>query len=258
MTIELVPLHFDKAELDLVPEGHRLAYFGIAQIANETSILLRTAISAINSMAEPQPVKDMSNATAMFATRMLAGRLWEARQFINCQQVAVAFRELRALAVAREKESEPAYADAARSRARLFDVLDRSPIIGPLRNRAAFHTDFAFIAEAYAHLPADVHFVDHLGPSRGNSIYGAAEALHLTSLTVLSGQADHETALARAVTEIGEAVGFLNDFIEGFIMAFVITYFGADRLEADQIEVPATPIDEMKVPLFSRASRIPD
>lgn len=255
MAIQLVPLHFDKVEMDLVPENHRLAYFGMAQIANETAILLRIAISAINSMAEPQPVRDMSNATAMFATRMLAGRLWEARQFVNSQQVALSFHELRALAVAREKDSDPAYAKAARSRARLFDILDRSPIIGPLRNRAAFHTDFAFIAEAYAHLPADIQFVDHLGHSRGNSIYGAAESLHLTALTALSGQPDHEAALARAVSEIGDAVGCLNDFIEGFIMAFVITYFGVDRMRSEQIEVPATPIDEITAPLFSEASR---
>ncbi|MFT4955550.1 MAG: hypothetical protein ACI8U3_001943 [Brevundimonas sp.] len=256
--LKLTPLHFDKAELDLVPAEHRLAYFGLGQLANETAILLRTAISAINCL-EGTPalhVKDMANATALFATRMLAGRLHEGRLFINSREVAAAFREVTAVAVQKNPMFQKDYADAVQGRARLAQLIDQSQLIEPIRNRAAFHAEARLIAEAYDHLPDQVDFVDHIAPTSGNSIFGAAESLHLTALSALLGQQpnelDYESALAQAITEIGEGVGYLSDFGSGYMIGFVIAYFGVERLQGEGIEVPeAVPIDEMKLPLFS-------
>lgn len=256
--LRLTPLRFDKAELDLVPAEHRLTYFGLGQLANETAILLRTAISAVNWLEDGADlhVKDMANATAMFASRMLAGRLHEGRLFINSREVVTAFREVATTAV----EKEPRFAadrdDAVQARANLARLIDRSPLIEPLRNRAAFHAEPGLIAEAYNHLPDQLEFVDHLATTRGNSIFGAAESLHLTALSAMLGQPlgqrDYGAALSQAIEEIGEGVGYLNDFASGYMVGFVITYFGAERLHADTIDVPeAVPINEMKLPLFS-------
>ena len=256
--LTLIPLRFDKAELDNVPAEHRLAYLGLGQIANETAILLRTALSAINWLdGDPaQHVKDMANATAMFATRMLAGRLHEARLFINSREVATAFREVCAIAIDREPEFARDQKEAADGRANLARLIDRSPLIEPLRNRAAFHAEVGLISEAYDHLPDQLDFIDHLALTRGNSIYGAAESLHLTALSALLGQEvgaqDYEAALGQAITEIGEGVGYLNDFASGYIMGFVVAHFGVERLQVDKVEVPdAVPIDKMTLPLFS-------
>lgn len=256
--LQLTPLRFNKAELDLVPAEHRSAYFGLGQIANETAILLRTAISAVNWFDDDPAlhVRDMANATAMFSTRMLAGRLHEARLFINTREVAAAFRDVAAAALAKDARFREDRDDAVRGRASLARLIDGSEIIEPLRNRSAFHAEVGLIAEAYDHLPEEIDFVDHLATTRGNSIFGAAESLHLTALSVLLGQnlenLDYEAALTQTLTEISQGVGYLNDFVSGYMVGFVINYFGVERLQADSIDVPdAVPLNEMKLPLFS-------
>lgn len=259
--LHLTAIHFTKAELDLIPADHRLAYFGICQIADETAILLRTAISAINSggPADPAYVRDMSNATALLATRLLAGRLFEARQFINSREVAVAFRELSGLAAQHDQRVGPSLERARVGRAALFRLINASRLIGPLRNRAAFHAEMGLIEEAYDQLPVGMNFVDYIGSTRGNSIFGGAESLHLTALSALVGQGDvpdFDRALAQTVREVGEAVGYLGDFTEGFVSAFILAHLGVERLQGDRIAVPsAVPIDELRLPLFSTHPR---
>ncbi|HEY0927705.1 hypothetical protein [Brevundimonas sp.] len=248
--VRLFPLQFTKAELDQIPAHHRIAFLGLGQVANETSILMRLSLGAIGSMRPPQPVSDMANATAMFALRMLAGRIWEARLFLNSAEVATAFREVCDLALRVDQRTQAEIDQATAGRAELFRQLDGPNIIRPLRNRASFHTEVALLTESYDALPEAINFVDHLDSSRGNSVYGASETLHLTALSALLKEPNYEVALVTAATEISEAVGKLGDFIDGFMVAFVIGHFGPERMRGARIEVPAVPLDELTIPLF--------
>lgn len=246
------PLHFTKADLEAAPADHRVAFLGLGQIADEAAILLRLAMAGINSHGN-QPETDAANAAAMLATRMLAGRLAEARDFVGSREVAIAFRDIRQATVSQAPRLTQPMEDAAAGRAALFRAIDGPGPIRTLRNRSSFHVDPALIAESFALLPADVDLVDHLGQLRGNSIFGAAETLHLTALSHILGEPDFTRALERTVSEIGTAVGHLSDFVDGFMLGFTLLYFG-DKILGDWIEVPAVAMDDLRFPLFIEAA----
>jgi hypothetical protein len=246
------PLHFTKADLDAAPADHRVAFLGLGQIADEAAILLRLAMAGINSHGN-QPETDAANAAAMLATRMLAGRLAEAHDFVGSREVAIAFREIREATVAQAPRLAQAMDEATAGRADLFRAIDGPGPIRTLRNRSSFHVDPALITESFALLPADVDLVDHLGQHRGNSIYGAAETLHLMALSHILDEPDFSRALERTVGEIGTAVGYLSDFVDGFMLGFTLLYFG-DKVIGDWIDVPAVAMDDLRFPLFIEAA----
>lgn len=250
--MQVRPLPFSKQNLEDAPRDHRLAYLGLGQIADEASILLRMAMAGINSHGELQPSRDAANAVALLATRMLAGRLAEARDFVNSRPVAVAYREISVIVDHRYPHFIEAMRDAARGRAELFAAIDAEGPIRTLRNRSSFHVDPELIDASFALLPADIELMEHHAVHRGNSVYGACETLHLTALSHILGEPDLGRALERTVDQIGTAVGHLSDFVDGFMLGFTVTHLDPRAL-GDWIDVPATPMDEMRFPLFMSA-----
>lgn len=245
------PLQFTKADLEAAPADHRIAFLGLGQVADEAAILLRLAMAGINSHGN-QPETDAANAAAMLATRMLAGRLAEARDFVGSREVAFAFRDIREKTVALAPRLTQPMEEAAAGRAALFRAIDGVGPIRTLRNRSSFHIDPALIAASFALLPADADLVDHLGQHRGNSVYGAAETLHLMALSHILDEPDFTRALERTVSEIGEAVGHLSDFVDGFMLGFTLLHFG-DKVMGDWVNVPAVAVDGLRLPLFIEA-----
>lgn len=249
--MRLRPLNFTKADLEAAPADQRVAFLGLGQIADEAAILLRLAMASINSHGS-QPETDAANAAAMLATRMLAGRLAEARDFVGSRGVATAFREVREATIAQAAHLAGSMDEAAAGRAALFRAIDGPGPIRTLRNRSSFHVDADLIAESFALLPDDVDLVDHLGQHRGNSIYGAAETLHLMALSHILGEPDFNLALERTVGEIGTAVGHLSDFVDGFMLGFTLLHFGG-KVMGDWMDVPAVSMDDLRFPLFIEA-----
>ena len=245
-------LSFNKRDLLKVPPHHRIAYFGLGQICDEASILLRMAIAAINSVKEHQATVDAACAAAMLATRMLAGRVYEARLFINGQEVARAFQELRQSALEIDLSVETEMTLAAAGRAALFDLTRSNSLLDRLRNRASFHVDPKLIEDSFHLLPDNHRLMDHLTAIRGNSVYGAAETLHLMALGQLQDIADPQAALNAATEEIRRAVGALTDFADGLLLAFAIVHL-RQVVKLQTVELQALAVEDIRFPLFIEA-----
>lgn len=245
-------IQFTKAELDALPRRHRLAFLGLSQISDETVILQRTGVAAVNSIAPPRPVEDMAKATGLLALRMLVGRLWEARLFINTPEVAVAFQELSASALELDNRSQPEIEKAARGRASLFRRLDaQGGIVRELRNRSSFHTDMELLEAGYNALGPDVEMFDHIGPTKGSTIHGSSEALHLAAICALLNEPDVNRAFRRAIDEIMPAVYDLTTFIDGFSTLFLLTHFLQKIRNSTSVEIPdAVPINQIQSTMF--------
>lgn len=250
--LQVRAIRFSKADLDGVPRHHRLAFLGLCQIADETTILQRTAVAAINSIAPPRPVEDMAKATALLGFRMLVGRLWEARLFLNRPEVATSLRELTIAALERDARSQIEIDKATAARASLLQRLDApGGLVRQLRNRASFHTDIDFLEAGYDALQTDADLMDHIGEFRGASIHGAAEALHLAALCALLGEADPNRAFSHVIADAMPAVMDLSSFIDAFVGLFLISHFYDRVREANMIDIPqAEPINRLQSPMF--------
>lgn len=81
---EVYPLRFTRAHFDRVPEQEALVYLMLGQLANDINILQKLLIFAIDAFGEgSEPERHAAVAQAMLTERMLAGRLYEARQFVQ-------------------------------------------------------------------------------------------------------------------------------------------------------------------------------
>lgn len=250
--LQVRAIRFRKADLDGVPRHHRLAFLGLCQIADEAVILQRTSVAAINSIAQPRPVEDMAKATALLGFRMLVGRLWEARLFLNRPEVATSLRELMVTALAVDARSQTEIDRANAARASLIQRLDApGGIVRELRNRTSFHTDIEFLEAGYNWLQVDADLMDHIGQVRGASVHGTAEALHLAAISAFLGEADPNRAFSRAIAEAMPAVTDLTSFIDAFVGLFLISHFFERVRGADMIDIPqAVPINHLRSQMF--------
>ncbi|RZJ06094.1 MAG: hypothetical protein EON89_00805 [Brevundimonas sp.] len=242
-------LRYSRADLEAAPRHHRLAFLGLAQVANESSLLLRLALASVNSMEGNQAVRDSAQAGALFAVRMLAGHVSESRLFVDTLEVSSAFRELREWALEEHPDIGELLDTAVAGRTALAAAIPKRGLIRRLRHEASFHVDPELIEASYARLPADMEMVDHHAVEVGNSIFGAAETLHLTALAHILGEADVQVALNEAQNQISDAVGHLGDFINGFSVAFSLRYLGL-RPGMPGIEVESELLTDIKFPLF--------
>jgi hypothetical protein len=247
--MRLMELRYRRADLDAAPRHHRLAFLGLAQVANESSLLLRLALASVNSMEGNQAVRDTAQAGALFAIRMLAGHVSESRLFVDTLEVSSAFRELREWALEAHPDIEPLLNVAVAGRAALADAIPKRGLIRRLRHEASFHVDPELIEASYNRLPADMVMIDHHALEVGNSIFGAAETLHLTALAEILGEADVQAALTNAQQQISDAAGHLADFINGFAVAFSLRYLGL-RPGMPGIEVESEALTDIRFPLF--------
>lgn len=247
--MDLLELRYRKADLEAAPRHHRLAFLGLAQIADENSALLRLALSSVNSFGDHQAERDSATASALFALRMLAGRIAEARLFVDTLEVSSAFRELEAWAREHHPGSLPLIEVARGGRARLGAALPRNGLIRRLRDETSFHVDPQLIEASFNALPPDIELVDHHSNTVGNSIFGAAETLHMTAIAHILGEENYEAAMIEAQRQITRAVGDLADFINGYAVIFSIRYLllgpGMPRTE-----VKSEKLADIRFPLF--------
>jgi len=247
--MQMLPVHINKAKLDQIPEGHRIAYFGLGQIANEAAVLNRTILAAINSAGPPAPVIDMANATSMLCLRMLVGRLYEAHLFIKGPQVGPAYRDLSD-ALRRQFPDQCEAIDAGDSgRRALASLMNGSSQLKAVRQRSSFHIDPELLAAAYRLLPDDVDLVDHVSHRRRDGIYGATETLHGLAFAFLFNTESIENGLGSLIDKINEALSALSDFIDAFMFAFTVIHFGRDATRT-VIDVPAVTQSELRLQLF--------
>jgi hypothetical protein len=247
--MNLMELRYSKAHLDAAPRHHRLAFLGLAQISNESSLLIRLSLASLNSMEGNQAVRDMAQSGALFALRMLAGHVSESRLFVDTLEVSSAFRELREWTA----ENHPAMSElvdvAVAGRAALAEAIPKRGLIRRLRHEASFHVDPDLIEASFNRLPDEMVLIDHHAVEVGNSIFGAAETLHLTALAHLLGEPDVQTALNEALSQITDAAGHLADFINGFAVAFSLRHLGLQR-GMPRLEVPSQSLSDIRFPLF--------
>lgn len=226
---------FTKSDFIAVPQEDRVLFFMAAQTANELAMLRSMILQTLDSRPRDKALKETRLGLVFFFARQLAGRVtegWEKlfRSEGKDQQFQRLWEKLpqsaRNLAMKSEVEDARNLLKAA------FD--EEAPILRRVRNKLAFHFDKSVVAGAFDILPDDVPLNDFHTGRRGSTFYGGADTVMALAASHLIGSADPTHGMDRIVEEANRLGGALEIVIDAYLCAFVIHYFGEERLKVPE------------------------
>lgn len=233
---------FTKRDYLAVPEDDRALFFMAAQTANELAMLRSIILQALDAANGDKVLGETGLAMAFFGARQLAGRITEGwEQLFKAEGKSQQFERLWD-ELPGDVRKEAMLADVAEARAALNDAFaDEQSLLRRVRNKLAFHLDRPAIIGAFDILPDDFHLNDFHTGRRGSTFYGGADTIMAVAASHLLGTDDPTegmNAVIREANRLGEA---LETVIDGYLVAFVIHYFGRERLDVEERVVKFMP-----------------
>lgn len=241
LTIYIV--RFTKDELMRVGEQQRALYLQLSQLSNETFMLYNFLIHCMNGMQhEPEeertgPLKESSLGMILFAARLLAGRLYEARNDINGAENNAAVEELWA-ALPNRREDDQLVDEARKARIALNSYFGSGSLLGRVRNKLAFHADKRLLLAAFNEMPADIALSEFHSYHRGTTFMGIADTVTSIAVAKLAGKDNIMDGADVLMDDIVKAVGHFSSWVHAYFMAFTVSNFGPERLrDAQKVEL---------------------
>jgi len=229
-------LRFSRDELAAVPAVHRSFYLLMGQFNNELTILQGLTLQAVQSVRGPDTVREPTLGMMLFFVRLMSGRLYELWQTINSRENGKLLDELWQTDVMRNIDQSPYDAGIA-GRKQLNKYFGRGALLGKIRNKLAYHLDQSQMDEGFALLPNDISLSDFHTGIRGTTFFGAADTVTLYAIAHLAELDDALDAAKRLVDEALKAFVAAVDFIEAYLAAFTISFYGLERFASMPIEV---------------------
>lgn len=236
--LEVVTLELQKDDLTAVPKTHLAFYLQVGQFMNEIAMLQSLLVRTINGMnTGPRPVQETNLAMMLFLTRSLCGRVYEAHKAINSPAnrriLAELWDALPPTPLALEVR-----ANAESGWARLNKRLGpKSSLLRLVRNKLAYHLDEAVLAKSFEAIPANYRLADFHTGRRGTTFFGVADTVAALAVGQLTSPDDVEAGVGQMAAEALSSVADLQDFGDGFLLAFYLAHIGEDRLAQAPSEV---------------------
>lgn len=214
-TIEIFPLRYTPADLASVPQDEALFFLMCGQLHNDIAVLQRQTLQARALPGDAEPLRTAAATAASLNTRLLVGRVSEGWSFVQ-HRFQKAFRDYGGAIPA----------DAKTDLAELNQYFGGTCLIRILRNRVAAHFDQDAAREAYGSLDPAEPLVDFHSRLEGNTIYFSGEALMLTAMHQIAGEADAAASLDRIFGEVLAVSQRLSNVIWAFLKAFSEVHLG--------------------------------
>lgn len=210
------------------------------QLSNEICMLAKQAtFSLLQSARLQEPLQTASTAQALFATRMLAGRVNEGWRFL---QKSPGWRRLQPHLPIEAQE-------AKRSLQTYMDTRDN--LVDRLRNTVAFHTDKEVLAAAAARLDAtQIIRIVQAGENWLNFFFVGSELLGAMAIAEVAGEDTYEAALRRVSDEVLEAAHALIGVTHGAMSAFLTLHGDALNAEHEEAELNVPDLRTVEAPYF--------
>ena len=229
--LEVATVRFDRGELLAVPRPHLSFYLQLGQLMNEVSMLQSLLVRSLNGMKKgPRAVQETSLGMMLFLTRALCGRVVEAHQAINTKENGRLLSELwKALPLSARAAEVRTSAEAGRSR--LNKALGpNSALMRLVRNKLAYHLDADVLLSAFDAMPPDFDLADFHTGLRGTTFFGVADTAAALAVSQFTTHDNAIEALSAMANGVLGAVADLQDFADGFLLAFYLVHVGEDRL----------------------------
>lgn len=230
--LDVVILELTREELEAVPADQRSFYLFLGQLFNEVSMLQSLLFRSMKGTRGPRPVQETGLGMTLFLTRAICGRAWEAYSVINSRSNGKLLGALwDALPDDPRAQHLRANAEAARSRLNTQLGSGRS-LMRLVRNKLAYHLDQDVLDAAFLSIPSNYQLADFHTGLRGTTFFGVADTAAAAAVAQLIGTTDIEAAAAEMIEAATAAIGNLQDFADGYLVAFYLAHFGIERLNA--------------------------
>lgn len=226
---------FTKADFAAVPEDDRVLFFMAAQTTNEIAMLRSLTLQALDGVRGGKALSETGLGMAFYLARQLAGRVTEGwENLFRSEGKDQQFQKLwERLPQKVQKEAMRAEIDEARAMLKAAFEQEQ-PLLRRVRHKLAFHLDRPAIIGAFAILPDDVLLSDFHSGRRGSTFYGGADTIMALAASHLVGSAKPAEGMNRIIEEANRLGGALETVIDAYLVAFVIHYFGATRLQVPE------------------------
>lgn len=230
--LEVATLELHKDELTAIPATHLAFYLQVGQFMNEIAMLQSLLVRTINGMnTGPRPVQETNLAMVLFLTRSLCGRVYEAHKAINLPSNRQILAELWDAPPATPQALE-VRANAELGWTRLNKKLGpKSSLLRLVRNKLAYHLDESVLMKSFEAIPASYRLADFHTGIRGTTFFGVADTVVALAVGHLTSPDDVEAGVEQMASVALSSVLDLQDFGDGFLLAFYLAYIGEDRLE---------------------------
>lgn len=233
--IALREVTFSKADFEAIPEDDRVFFFMAAQTANELAMLRAIIIQSLDSSNGDKALGETGLGLAFFSARLLAGRITEG--WTNLFQKESKSEQFRALweKMPTQVRSEEMYKDVSKARAELIAYFSQeNPLLKRVRDKLAFHLDKPAIVGAFAVLKDDMQLTDFHSGFRGSTFYSGADTVMALAASHLIESQSPTEGMNRVIEESNRLGSQLETVIDAYLVAFVVHYFGVERIQVKE------------------------
>lgn len=233
---------FSKADFEIIPEEDRALFFMAAQTANELAILRSLIMQALDAAKGDKLLQETGLGVAFFLARLLAGRVTEGWENLfrsdgKDQQFQRLWEKLPG--DVRREAMQNDVEEARKSLANAFDAPE--PLLRRVRHKLAFHLDRPAIVGAFNIVPESMPLNDFHTGMRGTTFYGGADTIMALAASYLIGSENPSEGMDAVIQEASRLGGELSTIIDAYLVAFVVTYFGVERLRVPERIVRVIP-----------------
>jgi hypothetical protein len=241
--LEVATLSLTKTELEALPREHLSFYLQLGQLMNEIAMLQSLLLRSLNGMQRgPRPVQETALGMMLFLTRGLCGRLVEAHEAINSKANGRLLTALWA-ALPNSENAKAVRSSAESGRSRFNKELGQnSSLMRLVRNKLAYHLDAAVLMSTFDKVPESYNLADFHTGLRGTTFFGVADTVAALAVAEFTAVEDPADGIGAMATTALRAVHDLQDFADGFLLAFYLVHLGEARLtEAPQMTLKNLP-----------------
>jgi hypothetical protein len=239
-----------RSKFDNVPEAERTFIIGIGHIENEINFLQKLLYWTTPSKEEPDIIKRSHSSQATTVAKLLAGKLWEAWQFLENayfkSHVSADYDNVINL------EGKAAIKN-------LKQYFKKNNIVSMVRNKFAFHYSVDHIREGFSLPPDTDDWQVVLGEASGNSLYYLSDLVANYAMLNSIDQKDHWKAMDRLMKELTKISRWFIVFGDACWIIVIEKYLRDPRvgIPVQEVNLEACPtINEVEVPFFIEPRRL--
>ena len=182
-----------KAKFESVPETERTLIIGLGHIENEINVLQKLLYWTSPLEKEPDVIRRAHSTQAVTVAKLLAGKLWEAWQFLEHAYFASRISA---------EYDNALNADGKEAFDNLKKYFGRNNIVYIVRNKFAFHYSVDQIRQGFSLPPDQDEWQIVLSEGVGNSLYYVADLVANYAMLNCIDPKDHWKAIDRLLKEL--------------------------------------------------------
>jgi len=233
-----------KANFEGVPEPERTIIIGIGHIQNEVNVLQKILFWTSPSLDDPEIFRKAQSSQAMTIAKVLAGKLWEAWQFLQTSYFASRISADYDQILREDGKEALEY---------IKQYFRRVNIVANIRNKFSFHYSVEQFRKGFSLPPEAEDWQILLSEARGNSLYYLGDLIAGYAMLNLIDPTDHSNAIQRLIKELTDISRCFMTFGDACWIVFGDRYLRnlGKGIPVQELNLENCPsVSEVEIPFF--------